>query len=115
MSANDDPFNQVNSAAEKTKEFMEGTYLSAMQAAAQFNAKLLEFARVNNEAVLSYMSELSRVKSPTDAVEITTRHARDQLATLTAQAKELAALGQQATFKTMTPPFKNGGGARGMS
>jgi hypothetical protein len=107
MSANEDPFNQVNSAAEKTKEFMEGTYLSAMQAAAQFNAKLLEFARVNNEAVLSYMSELSRVKSPTDAVEITTRHARDQLATLTAQAKE-------ATFKTMTPPFKNGG-ARGMS
>ena len=108
-------FDQVNSAAEKTKEFMEGTYLSAVQAAAQFNAKLLEFARVNNEAVLSYMSELSRVKSPTDAVEITTRHARDQLATLTAQAKELAALGQQATFKAVTtPPFKNGG-ARGMS
>jgi hypothetical protein len=107
-------FDQMNSAAEKTKEFMEGTYLSAMQAAAQFNAKLLEFARVNNEAVLRYMSELSQVKSPTDAVEITTRHAREQLATLTAQAKELAALGQQATLKTMTPPFKNGG-ARGMS
>ena len=58
----------VNSAAEKTKEFVEGTYVSTMQAAAQFNAKLLEFARVNNEAFLSYMSELSRVKSPTDAV-----------------------------------------------
>jgi hypothetical protein len=107
-------FDQVNSAAEKTKEFMEGSYLSAMQAATQFNAKLLEFARVNNEAVMSYMSELSRVKSPTDAVEITTRHAREQLATLTAQAKELAALTQQATFKTMMPPFKNGG-PRGMS
>jgi hypothetical protein len=110
----DSSFDQVNSAAEKTKEFMEGTYLSAMQAATQFNAKLLEFARINNEAVMSYMSELSRVKSPTDAVEITTRHAREQLATLTAQAKELAAIGQQATFKTMMPPFKNGG-PRGMS
>jgi hypothetical protein len=110
----DSSFGKGNIAAEKTKEFMEGTYVSTMQAAAQFNAKLLEFARVNNEAFLSYMSELSRVKSPTDAVEITTRHARDQLATLTAQAKELAALGQQATFKAMTPPFKNGG-ARGMS
>ena len=110
----DSSFDQVNSAAEKTKEFMEGTYVSTMQAAAQFNAKLLEFARVNNEAFLSYMSELSRVKSPTDAVEITTRHAREQLATLTAQAKELAALTQQATFKSMMPPFKNGG-PRGMS
>ena len=106
--AKESSFDQVNSAAEKTKEFMEGTYLSAMQAAAQFNTKLFEFARVNNEAVLSYVSELSRVKSPTDVVEITTRHARDQLATLTAQARELAALGQQATFKTMTPPFNVG-------
>ena len=107
-------FDQVNSAAEKTKDYVEGAYVSAMQAGAQFNAKLLEFARVNNEAVLSYMSELSRAKSPTEAVEITTRHARDQLATLTAQARELAALGQQATFKAVMPPFKNGG-ATGLS
>ena len=85
-----------------------------MQSAAQFNAKLLEFARVNNEAAFNYMRELSRVKSPTDLVEITTRHAREQLAVLTAQAKELATLGQQATLKAMTPPFKNGG-TRGMS
>jgi hypothetical protein len=109
MSANE----ELNSAAEKTKEFVESTYMSALQVATQYNAKLLEFARINNEAVMSYFNELSRVKSPNDMMEITTRHAREQLATLTAQAKELAALGQQATMKAVAP-FKNGG-AKGMS
>ena len=48
------------------------------------------------------------MKTPTEFVEITTRHAREQLAVLTAQAKELATLGQQATLKAVEP-FKNGG------
>jgi len=44
---------------EKTKEFVESTYMSALQVATQYNAKLLEFARINNEAVMSYFNELS--------------------------------------------------------
>jgi hypothetical protein len=107
------PFDKVNGAAEKTREFVETTYQTALQAAAVYNAKLLEFARINNEAAFNYAHELSTVKSPTELVEITTRHARDQLAVLTAQAKELATLGQQATLKAVAP-FKNGG-AKGMS
>jgi len=114
MSANEESsFNQMNSAAEKTKEFVESTYLTALQAVAQYNTKLLEFARANNEAALNYVHELSGVKSPTEMVEITTRYGREQLATLTAQAKELATLGQQATMKAVAP-FKNGG-VKGMS
>jgi phasin len=109
MSAKEEsPFEKMNGATEKTREFVENTYLTALQSAAHYNAKLLEFARVNNEAAFHYAHELAGVKSPTDLVEITTRHAREQLAVLTAQAKELATLGQQATMKAVEP-FKNGG------
>jgi phasin len=102
------PFEKMNGATEKTREFVENAYSTALQSAASYNAKLLEFARVNNEAAFNYAHELSSVKSPTELVEITTRHAREQLAVLTAQAKELATLGQQATLKAVEP-FKNGG------
>jgi hypothetical protein len=114
MSAKEEsPFEKMNGATEKTREFVENTYLGALQSVAQYNAKLLEFARVNNEAAFKYANELAGVKSPTDLVEITTRHSREQLAVLTAQAKELATLGQQATMKAVAP-FKNGG-AKGLT
>ena len=74
------PFEKMNGATEKTREFVENAYSTALQSAANYNAKLLEFARVNNEAAFSYAHELSSVKSPTEFVEITTRHAREQLA-----------------------------------
>jgi phasin len=109
MSAKEEsPFEKMNGATEKTREFVENAYLTALQSASHYNAKLLEFARINNEAAFHYAHELAGVKSPTDLVEITTRHAREQLAVLTAQAKELATLGQQATLKAVEP-FKNGG------
>jgi hypothetical protein len=114
MSANEEsPFGKMNGAAEQTREFVETAYMSALQAATQYNAKLLEFARINNEAAFKCATELASVKSPAEWVEITTRHAREQLAVLTAQAKELAAFGQQATFKAAAP-FKNGG-VRGLT
>jgi phasin len=114
MSAKEEsPFEKMNGATEKTREFVENAYLTALQSAARYNAKLLEFAQVNNEAAFNYARELSSVKSPTELVEITNRHARQQLAVLTAQAKELASLGQQATLKA-AEPFKNGG-ARGLT
>jgi hypothetical protein len=112
MSAKEEnPFEKMNGATEKTREFVEKAYLMALQSAAQYNAKLLEFARVNNEAAFHYANELSGMKTPAEFLEITARHAREQLAVMTAQAKELATLGQQATLKA-AEPFK-GGGAKG--
>ncbi|HEV7981365.1 MAG TPA: phasin family protein [Xanthobacteraceae bacterium] len=112
MSAKEEnPFEKMNGATEKTREFVEKAYLTALQSAAQYNAKLLEFARVKNEAAFHYANELSGMKTPAEFLEITARHAREQLAVMTAQAKELATLGQQATLKA-AEPFK-GGGAKG--
>jgi Phasin protein len=76
------------------------------------NAKLLEFARINNEAAFNYAHELSDVRSPSEFIEITTRHAREQLAVLREQAKEVATLGQKATLKT-AEPFKSESGTGG--
>ena len=38
------PFEKMNGATEKTREFVENAYSTALQSAASYNAKLLEFA-----------------------------------------------------------------------
>ncbi len=43
------------------------------------------------------------MKSPTEAVELWTSHARKQFETFTAQAKELAELGQKVASETAEP------------
>ena len=43
------------------------------------------------------------MKSPSEAVELWTSHARKQLETFTAQAKELTELGQKIASETVEP------------
>ena len=68
-----------------------------------FNAKLMEFARINTGAAFAYAQELSRVKSPAEFMELTTKYAREQFETMTEQAKELAALAQKMTLDAADP------------
>jgi hypothetical protein len=46
---------------------------------------------------------MSGVKSPSEFVELSTEHAQQQLATLTEQTKQLAALAQQMTLASAEP------------
>jgi hypothetical protein len=101
-------FDQLGAATEETRDFAKKSYLMAVEAAQQCNARLLEFARINNEAGFNYARELSGVRSPSELVEMTTRHVGAQLAALTEQAKELASLGQKVAAKS-AEPFKSGG------
>jgi phasin len=101
-------FDQLSAATEGTRDLAKNSYLMATETAHQCNAKLLEFARVNNDAAFNYAQELSGARSPSEFVEITTRHANAQLAVLTEQAKELTTLGQKVASKSAAP-FKSGG------
>jgi hypothetical protein len=64
---------------------------------------LLEFTHANTRAALDYAQKVSGVKSPSEFVELSTQHAQQQLATLTEQTKQLAALAQQVTLATAEP------------
>jgi hypothetical protein len=70
-----------------------------LQAAQEYNAKVLEYSVANTMAMFEYVRKLSEAKSTPDLVEMTTTHARMQFETLTAQAKELQTIAQKAMPK----------------
>ena len=73
----------------------------------QSHAKLMEFMKANTTTSLDFAQELFGVKSPSEALELWTTHSRKQFETLSAQAKELAELGQKVATETVEPIKNN--------
>ena len=90
-------------AAESHNGTIEAVFSSAHKGASEYAAKVMEFVKANTQAHLDFTQELFSVKSPTEAVELWTSHARKQFETYTAQAKELAELGQKVASETAEP------------
>ncbi len=60
-----------------------------------FNAKIIEMARANVEAVLDVSQQIATAKAPSDIVELWMAHARKQFEMLSEQSKELTALARK--------------------
>jgi phasin len=63
----------------------------------------MEMMKANTTATLDFAQELLGIKSPSDAVELWTSHAKKQFETFTAQGKELTELGQKVATETVEP------------
>jgi hypothetical protein len=68
---------------------------NAMQLSGDYNAKLMEFAAANTHAAFEYIRKLHGAKSPSEVIELTTNHMREQTDILTQQAKQLTELAQK--------------------
>jgi hypothetical protein len=82
---------QMTAAGERVSDLIR----NALQATQEYNAKVMEFALANCNATFTYLSKLSGTKAPSDFIEITTRHVREQSDMLTRQAKELSEMAQK--------------------
>lgn len=102
-----DGYEKMKSAAEDATEVLEDTYATAAKGYTDYNLKVIELARLNTNAAFDYAGELLAVKSLSEMVELTSTHARKQLETLTAQAKELSAIAQKVATET-AEPIKSG-------
>jgi phasin len=100
-----DTYVKAQAAAEETSKVMERTYLTASKGAADFNLHLLEMAQVNMNAAFDFARQLTRVKSPTEFLELSTAQVRKQFETLTDQTQQLTSLAQKATTDA-TQPFQ---------
>jgi phasin len=78
-------------------------FTSASKGASAYNAKLIEFFKANTTSSLDFAQELFGAKTPAAAMELWTSHAKKQYETFTAQAKELAELGQKVATETVEP------------
>jgi phasin len=96
-------YEKMKTAAEEATDVLEGTYATASKGAADYGMKMIEQARVNTNSAFDFVSQFMTVKSFSEAVELSTAHARKQFETLTAQTKELAAIAQKVTAETSEP------------
>jgi len=90
-------------AAEAHNGTIEAVFSSANKGASTYSAKVMEFVKTNTTTSLDFAQELFGVKSPSEALELWTSHARKQLETFTAQAKELTELSQKIASETVEP------------
>jgi phasin len=94
---------KMGAAAHEATSLVQNTYSATIKGAQDYNAKLIEFARINTGGAFGYAQQLSRAKSPTEFMELTTKCAREQFETMSEQAKELAALAQKMTLDAAEP------------
>ena len=90
-------------AAEAHNGTIEAVFSSANKGASAYSAKVMEFIKANTSSSLDFAQQLFGVKSPAEALELWTSHTKKQLETYTAQAKELAELGQKVATDTVEP------------
>jgi hypothetical protein len=84
-----------------------GAFAGSFKALQDYQAKLLHFVQENTAANIQLTQKILQPRSPSDFVEFLSTHLRERATAITDQAKELAALGQEAAKKatdSFTPP-----------
>ena len=96
-------YEKFKEAAQTSNETMEAVYSSATKGASDYTSKVIDIARSHANANFDLAEKLIGVKSPSEAFALFTSHSRTQFETLTAQAKELAELGQKVATDAVEP------------
>ena len=100
-------YDKMKTTAEESTAVLEDTYQTAAKGVTAYNLKIIETARINTNALLDFASQFVTVKSLSEAVELSSTHARRQFETFSTQSKELTALAQKIASDT-AEPIKNG-------
>src|SRR6267142_2594593 len=98
-----DSYAKFKDVAESNNSTIEAVFTNASKGASQYSAKLMEMMKANTTANLDFAQELIGVKSPSEALELWTTHAKRQFWTLGAFGKELAELSQRVATETVDP------------
>lgn len=101
-----DSYAKFKDAAESHNSAVESFFANASKGAGEYSAKVMEFLKANTTANLDFAQELFGLRSPSQVLELWTAHARKQIETYAAQAKELGELGQKVATETVEP-FKD--------
>lgn len=82
-------FEKASATATKVGELFTSNYTSAMKNVNDYNAMLLEFARVNANHTFDFLQKLSGVRSPSALAELSADHTSKQAAAWGDQARKL--------------------------
>jgi phasin len=98
-----DNYERMKAVAEEATDVMEETYATATKGSTEYGLKLIDAARSNTNAAFDFVSQLITVKSFSEAIELSTTHARKQFEAVTEQSKELTSIVQKVANDTAEP------------
>ena len=96
-------YERIQTAGNEMTTILQRTYSTAAKGVADYNLKLFEIACAHTSAVFDFASKLVTSKSPSEVIEFSKAHARQQFDTVSAQNKELLALAQKVAIETAEP------------
>src|SRR5215471_12245397 len=73
-----DNYAKFKDAAESHNGTIEAVFTASSKGASAYSAKLMEFVKANTTSALDFAQELISVKSPAEAMELWTNHAKKQ-------------------------------------
>ena len=98
-----DNYAKFKDAAESHNGTMEAVFSAYSNGAKEYSAKVMDILKSATSANLDFAQELVSVKSPSEAMELWTAHARKQFEAFTAHTKELTELAQRVATQTSEP------------
>lgn len=87
----------ASGAFEASGKTASGVIEASVKGAQDYQTKLVQIFQANAQANLQLAQKLIQTRSPADFIETMSTHMRERATLMTEQAKELAALGQEAT------------------
>jgi phasin len=98
-----DSYAKFKDAAESHNGTIEAVFTTVTKGASEYSAKVMEIMKATTSANLDFAQELIGVKSPSEAMELWSSHAKKQFEVLTAHSKELAELTQKVATESVEP------------
>jgi phasin len=98
-----DNYAKFKDVAETHNGTIEAVFSTVSKGASEYSAKLMEIMKANTTATLDFAQALIAVKSPSEAMELWSSHAKKQFETFTANTKDLAELTKKVATETAEP------------
>lgn len=96
-------YDKMKAAAEESTSVLEDTCTTAAKGITAYNLKVIEAARTNANATFDFARQFAAAKSFSEAIELSSAHARKQFESFSAQSKELTALAQKVVLDSAEP------------
>ena len=98
-----DNYAKFKDVAETHNGTIEAVFSTVSKGASEYSAKLMEIMKASTTANLDFAQALIAVKSPSEAMELWSSHAKKQFEAFTANTKDLAELTKKVAAETAEP------------
>ncbi|HLI98640.1 MAG TPA: phasin [Bradyrhizobium sp.] len=98
-----DNYARFKDVAESHNSTIEAVFANAGKGASEYSAKMMEIIKANTTSSLDFAQDMISVKTPSEALELWTGHAKKQFEALSAWSKEFVELSQKVASETVEP------------